>query len=431
MIVKRDLLEAIKPFIKRREYLAITGPRQSGKTVLLSLIKEYMEKELGVAANKIESVTFEDRKMLAQFTASPAELVESYIASGVKYLFIDEFQYAKQGGQKLKLIYDTFKDFKIIITGSSSLEIKAQAGKYMVGRLLSFCLYPFSFAEFLSGRDKRLHAVYEKKHAAVRDFIFMAKRFRSDKGADVFAGDFLSLYEEYLVWGGYPAAALEKRHEVREKLLNDINNNYLLKDIKGLLELATEDKLVKLAELLSAQAGGIVNYSTLSASSGLDFRNLKKHLNILEETFICSEVKPFFVNKLKELTKNPKVYFIDNGFRNSMIDDMRPVNKRQDAGALAENSVFGRLKEMCGQDKPLNYWRTKAGAEMDFVIRVEGEEVPIEVKYSDFDAEKLTRSYMSFVEAFRPGRGVVLTKNYWGRTKIKGCDIIFIPVYYL
>jgi predicted AAA+ superfamily ATPase len=431
MIVKRDLLDTIKPFIKRREYLAITGPRQAGKTVLLSLIIEYLKKELGVAADEIKSITFEDRKILAQFSASPAELVESYIASGVKYLFVDEFQYAKQGGQKLKLIYDTFKDFKIIITGSSSLEIKAQTGKYMVGRLLSFCLYPFTFAEFLSGRDKRLHAVYEKKHAAVRDFIFAAKRFRPDKGADIFADDFLRLYEEYLVWGGYPAVALEKNHEIQKKLLNDINNNYLLKDIKGLLELATEDKLVKLAELLSAQAGGIVNYSALSVSSGLDFRNLKKHVNILEETFICSEVKPYFVNKLKELTKNPKVYFVDNGFRNSMIDDMRPVNKRQDAGALAENAVFDRLKEMCGGDKQLNYWRTKAGAEMDFVIRIEGEEVPIEVKYSDFDSEKLTRSYMNFVEAFSPERGIMLTKNYWGKTKIKGCDIMYIPVYYL
>jgi uncharacterized protein len=431
MIVKRNLLDIIKPFIKRRECLAITGPRQSGKTVLLSLINEYLEKELNVAPETIKFISFEDRKTLAQFTASPAELAESYIASGVKYLFIDEFQYAKQGGQKLKLIYDTFKNFKIIITGSSSLEIKAQAGKYMVGRLLSFCLYPFSFAEFLSGRDKRLHAAYEKKHTAVRNFIFAAKQFRQVKGEDLFAGDFLSLYEEYLVWGGYPAAALEKNHEIKIKLLNDINNNYLLKDIKGLLELATEDKLVKLAELLSAQAGGIVNYSALSASSGLDFRNLKKHINILEETFICSGVKPYFVNKLKELTKNPKFYFVDNGFRNSMIDDMRPVGKRQDAGTLAENAVFTRLKEMCRGDKQLNYWRTKAGAEMDFVIRIEGEEVPLEVKYSDFDSEKLTRSYMSFVEAFRPGRGIVLTKNYWGRTKAKGCEIMFIPVYYL
>ena len=85
------------------------------------------------------------------------------------YLMIDEFQYAQEGGQKLKLIYDTLKGIKIIVTGSSSLDIKAKVGKFMVGRILNFYLYPFNFREYLKALDERLERIYSENNVKVSE----------------------------------------------------------------------------------------------------------------------------------------------------------------------------------------------------------------------------------------------------------------------
>ncbi len=98
------------------------------------------------------------------------------------------------------------------------------------------------------------------------------------------------------------------------------------------------------------QAGNIVVYQNLGQASRLDYRQTRNHLNILAETFICTEVKPFFRNRQKELSKNPKIFFYDKGFRNSLMENMNSLDKRPDSGSIIENTVFIRLnkkKEGC------------------------------------------------------------------------------------
>src|SRR3990167_2049464 len=154
--IHRELEEKIAPFLKRREVLAILGPRQAGKTTFL----EYLTKELQQEKKKVKFITFEKRTDLDLFNASIEDfkaLIEDYDC-----VIIDEFQYAKDGGKALKYLYDTTK-VKFIVSGSSSLELTFQTGKYMVGRMFDFTLAPFSFREFLSAKDNELHRVLERK----------------------------------------------------------------------------------------------------------------------------------------------------------------------------------------------------------------------------------------------------------------------------
>lgn len=434
MIYPRDLIKNIVPFLRRREFIAVVGPRQSGKTVFLEILKAYLYEKLKVKKGMIQIITFEDRKLLAQFEADPVTFIQSYMpidTPGTFYLMMDEFQYAEEGGQKLKLIYDTVKNVKIIITGSASLDIKAQIGKFMVGRVLTFYLYPFNFGEFLRTRDYRLEKIYRQNNEKITKWLFGGKAFKIKRGADIFMEEIIKLYEEFCVWGGYPAVILSKNKEERKKVLADIYNNYILKDIKTLLELATENKLYRLSQYIATQIGNITVYQNLAQASDLDFRNLKKHLNILGETFICKEIKPFFRNRQKELSKNPKIFFLDMGFRNNLIENMSGLDKRTDTGAIVENSIFIRLNELYKDIAKINFWRTKAGAEVDFMLEIKGELIPVEVKYSNFDTEKISKSLASFIDSFNPKYTVVLTKNYWGSTKRNRTRIIFIPVYYL
>lgn len=433
-MVKRDLLEKIKLFLKRKEFISIIGPRQSGKTTFLEIIKDYLLKKQKVDQRLIHMITFEDRKLLAQFESDAVSFVHSYLpikTNKTTYFMLDEFQYVVEGGQKLKLIYDTMKNVKIIITGSSSLEIKAQVGKYMVGRILTFYIYPFNFGEFLSAKNLRLEGVYKEKHKDLLKWFTGNTQLKQKKGEDIFYGEFINYYENFCIWGSYPSVVLSKTDGERHKVLADIFNNYILKDIKGLLELATDKNLFLLSQYLATQIGNIVNYQNLGQAAGLDYRKLKKHLHILKETFICEEVNPYFKNPQKELAKNPKIFFTDIGFRNHLVDNMNAMEKRSDGGGMIENVVFNRLNELFKESGKINFWRTKAGAEVDFVLQTKGEIIPIEVKFSKFENAKVSKSFSSFIESFKPKLGIVLTKNYWGKVEKNHTKILFAPVYYL
>lgn len=108
------------------------------------------------------------------------------------------------------------------------------------------------------------------------------------------------------------------------------------------------------------------------------------------------------------------------------------LDKRADSSAVVENIVFTRLNEITKKiGGEINFWRTKAGAEVDFVFRIKGELIPIEVKFSKFEYPKISKSFASFIESFKPRQGVILTKNYWNMVKKNNTKILFVPVYYL
>lgn len=434
MIIQRDLMQSIVPFLKRKEFLAIIGPRQAGKSTFLQMLKDHLVIEERMPKETTVIITFEDRKLLMEFEDDPIAFVRSFIAErpgAFLYLMIDEFQYAEDGGQKLKLIFDTVANVKIIITGSSSLEIKAKVGKFMVGRLLTFHLYPFNFRECLLARNKRLEGIYSQRSVGIADYLLEGKNPKIQRGRDAFAVEIISEYEQFCVWGGYPAAVLAKYDTERKKILSALYSNYILKDIKTLLALTTEKALFLLSQHLAAQVGSIISYQNLGQVCGLDYRNLKKHLVILQETFICREVCPFFRNRQKELVKNPKIYFLDMGFRNHLTENMGKLVARSDAGAMVENTAFVRLNEIGEENAHIHFWRTKVGAEVDFIWQVGETVIPIEIKYSSFSTEKISRGFLSFVDTFKPSRALILNKDYWGTVRRGSTNILFAPIYYL
>ncbi len=430
MIIQRDLIDKIKTFLKRKEYLAIVGPRQAGKTVFLNLLKDYLITQQ-ISAKNIKIISFEDRRLLFEFENDPISFINLYLEKTGKktYLMIDEFQYVEEGGQKLKLIFDQIKNLKIIVTGSSSLDIKARLGKYMVGRVLSFNLYPFHFSELLKAKKSELINRYQEKNQKIINWLLRKKNMTLKNHEDIFANRFLKLFNEYCLFGGYPAVVLSETIIEKQKVLNDIYNNYLLKDIKGLLELATDKNLILLTEFLAGQIGSLLVYQNLSQASKLDYRNVVRHINILKETYICETVSPYFTNIQKEISKNPKVYFLDLGLRNALIKNTTDLFLRPDAGSIAENQIYIKLKNIFNDQAKILFWRTKAGGEMDFVVRYQGEILPIEVKFSDFNQPKMSKSFSAFINSFQPKRGLILTKNYFGQRKLNNSSIVFWPIY--
>lgn len=241
---------------------------------------------------------------------------------------------------------------------------------------------------------------------------------------------FNTLLEEYILFGGYPAVCTASKEE-KKVLLRGILDTYLLRDIKDLLQLATDEELIKLARFLGLQVGNLISYRELTLASNLTFFNLQKHLKVLQETYIVERMRPYFINKRTELIKNPKVYFIDTGFRNMLIDNFSPLKNRTDSGALFENYVFSQLKRKMLGFTPIKFWRTKSQAEVDFIVEEAGEVLPIEVKYTSGERINPGKSFHSFIKKYRPKNGIIISLDYWGKAKIDDTTINFIPGFYL
>ncbi len=391
--IKRDLEKTIKEYLTTPEIIAILGPRQSGKTTLM----EHLFKTLKDAV----FISFEDRKTLEMFVEDEKTFAQLY-AKNNRYLFIDEFQYAKEGGQKLKYIYDHYPKTKILISGSSASGLTIHGIKYLVGRIFVFNLYPLSFEEFMRYKDEKLFKVYLEKKEAIK--AHLDKKARLPEVSAALIEMLNEVYNEYLIYGGYPRVAISKTDEEKKTVLRNIYSTYFLREIKDVLGLTTDFNLSKLIKALSISLGGLISYQNLGEVSGFDYQELLTHLNILEKTFICKRVPPFFTNKRSEIIKAPKMYFYDNGFRNTVIDDFRATGMRQDIGLLNENFIFSQLT-YSGME--VKFWRSKSKAEVDFILDKEGL-LAIESKSG---GRSVTKSLLSFNEKYKPDKIIILSRN--------------------
>ncbi len=307
---------------------------------------------------------------------------------GYELLFIDEVQYSKESGKKLKYIYDKYP-IKILITSSSSSELSLHSLKYLVGRIFIFTLYTFSFCEFLKAKSSSLLEIYNEAKYLPNAVPELNKHLH-----------------EFIQYGGYPRVVLADTTEEKQIILKNILNTYLLREIKEILGLKKEFELLNLMKALSFQIGSLINYNELSNITKMSYSQLKNNLNILEKTYISSLIRPFQSNKRLELVKNPKVYFFDLGFRNILIDDFSI--ERGDLGAMYENFIFS---EFIKHDLTPKFWRTKSKAEVDFVLEINKEIIPIEIKATVSD-KNITRSFRSFIEKYSPKRGFVCSANF-------------------
>lgn len=417
---KRKLEDQLEKYMGKREIIMVTGPRQAGKTTLLQHVDAELEQDSVF-------LSFEDREMLEVFENDVKTFEKMYVRDK-QVVFIDEFQYAKEGGQKLKFLFDkTGKKF--VVSGSSSLELRGDVGKYLVGRVFMFDLWPFSFEEFVRVRGGRLGELLGEGREAVNKVLDFEVKELGSGGikSESMQKRLTNLLYEYVVWGGYPRVLQAESREEKELVLKNILETYLLKDIKDLLGLASDRELMELARFLGVQMGNVVVYKELGKAAGLSFKQVKRHLTILEETFVLDRVRPFFRNKKKELVKSPKVYFVDTGLRNQLIGNFSDLSLRGDKGALFENYVFGQLARRGWEVK---FWRTKAKAEVDFVVEREGKLMAVEVKMGLVD-NKVGKSLYSFIEKYSPERVLVITDGWEGRRQVKDCVVNFVPGYYL
>jgi predicted AAA+ superfamily ATPase len=423
MLKKRTILDAVSRRLPDHEIIVITGMRQVGKTSLLRLILD------SLAGRQTLSFDLEDFHYLNICNKGPDALVSYLKLQGVNfdqpvYVAVDEIQYLANPSNLLKLLHDHYPSLKLIVSGSSSLGIKAKFKDSLAGRKAVFELDPLSLEEFLFFKDERIAGV--KRNIGNLPDVLGGKAIVT---AGLVHHQFETYLNEYLIYGGYPGVTLKDSDETKQGLLRDIHTSYVRKDIK---DIATVDDIYgfnRLLQLLAGQVGNLVNIRELSASVGLSVNTVNKYLFLLENTFILTLLRPYHTNKRKELTRMPKIYFTDVGLRNTVLGDYRI--RPQDEGPLLENFVFSELKKRFIPNESLFFWRTTNGAEVDFVVKHENGMIPIEVKAGAMAKPAVSRSLRSYVEAFRPPLAVVVNKSLSGTMDVNGVKVVFVPAYAL
>ena len=381
MYIERDIRNKFDKIFKNYNMIAVVGARQAGKTTFL---KKQMERF------KSAYILFDDPDARTLFE-NDIKKFEIQFLEDFDISVLDEIQYCKDAGRNLKYLVDT--DRKLWITSSSEVLLAKEILSYLVGRISIIRLYPFSYHEFLKSKGQK-----ELTSSINQRMIW-----------------------EHMIYGGYPKAVLTKDIEMKKTILRDLYETMLLKDVARTFSIEDIRSLEEFSKYLALSIGNIISYGDLSSSLNLSFQTVKKYLDAMEKSYLVSRVHPFFTNKRKEIIKQPKIYFVDTGLRNIIAKtfDIKPD------GALFENYVFSELLKLGITPK---YWRTKAKAEVDFVIEMDNSIVPVEVKLN-VEPGKIETSLRAFINMYKPKTAIVVTYNgKKGNMKVNGCNIYFTDV---
>jgi len=343
--------------------VAILGARQVGKTFILY----YLQNLLREKHESTHYIDLEDSRYVRILDTGVEEFIKYLSEEGFDtaqcakskkkiFVFIDEIQYLTHPSSFLKLIVDHHPEIKLIVSGSSTFQIKKKFSDSLSGRTVNFEIYNLSFREFL----------------LFKEYPFSPAKAYTEKKND----ELKSLYEEYALYGGYPKIALTSDIKKKEKYIQQIIDTYIKKDIRDLADIKDINKFNKLVEILASQSAQLLNVLELANTCNIAKQTVEHYLFLLEQTYIIHQVRPFSRNLRTELSKTPKIFFYDTGLMQMLW--LRELPK-EILGQVFETSVFAELVKKYGVQN-ITYWRTTDKKEIDFILKKGKGHLPLEVK---------------------------------------------------
>lgn len=331
-MISRILQKTVETRMFRGKAIIIVGPRQVGKTTLLRTLQTTEE-------HKIVNWNCDEPDVRQKLTNPTSTQLRSEIGSA-DLILIDEAQRVQNIGLTLKLLIDNFPEKQVVVTGSSALDLSNSINEPLTGRKYEYVLYPLSAEELIA-------------HFGAQD----EKR----------------LLERRLLYGCYPDV-INNPGEERE-ILTNIAGSYLYKDIFAFQDVRKPEIIEQLLQVLALQIGNEVSFNELGGMLGLNSLTVQRYMDLLEKSYVIFHLRSFSRNVRTELKKSRKVYFYDNGVRNALIGDFKPLNLRQDTGALWENYIISeRIKHNAYHHfyGKSYFWRTQQQQEIDYIEDVDG-----------------------------------------------------------
>ena len=391
-MVKRDFyLLKIDEGFEVVPIVLLIGARQVGKTSLMEMY-DFGGKRLLLNGQDPEIASiFQQLSQLEGY-------LKVYLDGELNgMLMIDEFQYIPGVSTMLKLLTDKHKFLKVLCSGSSSLDILQKVEESLAGRVRMVEVFSLSFAEYLLFNDEPLYR------------LFLS--FNLDSQESVVNSQIITFFEEYLVYGGLPRASLTKDRRQKLAILDDIYKTYLLRDVRSYVKNEHTTGFNKLLKLMAAQIGNLLNINELSRESGLPYRACEDYVELLQQMYIIKLVEPYFTNKRAAITKMKKLYFCDNGIRNIINTGFGNIHYRSDNGALFENYVLLELLRNLNPAGEVNFYRTRDGAEVDFVVNQVFDRYAVECKYKTLEKPLHNKALNAFSDMESIEKRYIINKN--------------------
>ena len=341
-MIKR-FYQNLQKYIQKGKALIIYGPRRVGKTTLL---KQF----LSLSKEKYRFDTGDNIRLQSTLGSLDFKKIADYV-NNFDLIVIDEAQKIPKIGETLKIIADQYPDKAIIATGSSSFELAGQVGEPLTGRKRTLKLFPVAQLELLENSNS-----YDLKNSL----------------------------DQYLIYGSYPSILSISDEIGKRRLLNELIDSYLLKDILEFENIKGAKVLLDLLRLLAYQVGSEVSTTELGRQLGIDYKTILRYLDLFEKSFVLFSLRGYSRNLRKEVSKMSKYYFYDNGIRNAVISNFNELNIRNDIGQLWENFIIAeRIKKQSYQEFYCNnyFWRTWDKKEIDWIEEREGKLYGYEFKW--------------------------------------------------
>jgi len=408
-IIHRHALDDLRRDIQRPEIAFLIGPRQAGKTTLMHII----QKELKDAGEKTAflSLDFDHDRVFFDSQQHLLKKIDLEIGKS-GFVFIDEIGRINDAGIFLKGLQDMGLPYKFIVSGSGSLDLRAGIRESMLGRKRLYEIFPLNLLEFVNFKTDYQYS------ERLPDF-FALERARTE-----------DLLLEYMNFGGYPRVVLESQVREKTREMDEIYQGYITRDIANLLKVEKIEAYSQLIRTLADQAGRIINYSELSSTLSIALPTVKNYCWYAEETYILQRIRPFYRNLRSEITKAPSVYFHDLGLRNFALGILGNVQRPDDLGFIFQNLVYLILREKIRfTGARINFWRTTAKTEIDFIVDTGRAVIPIEVKFQNMDKPSVPRAFDSFITKYSPSYCLVINKNLKTTIRRHGTEVRFETIW--
>ncbi len=367
----RVILSEFERKLIPNKVLVLLGARRVGKT---EFIKYYLQQKQQHDYLLLNGEDFNDQRLLQERT----KVHYQRLFSGVSVLIIDEAQHIPQIGMILKFIVDNIEGLSVVATGSSVFDLTNKLGEPLVGRKNVLFLFPLAQIEYIQ----------QENHKQTIENL-----------------------EQRMIFGAYPELLQYADWSDKEDYLIEIRNSYLLKDILSFDGIKHSQKVYDLLRLIAFQIGKEVSLSELGQQLQMSKNTVAKYLDLLTKVFVLFKVEGFSRNLRKEISKSSRWYFYDNGIRNAIIGNFKPLRNRSDVGELWENYlVTERVKKQHYHKlKATNYfWRTYDQQELDWVEINHDEISAYEFKWNE---RKKIKAPASFAKAYPDADFSVINPN--------------------
>ncbi|MEW6528477.1 MAG: ATP-binding protein [Candidatus Micrarchaeota archaeon] len=412
-VYQRHVLSRVRTFMESKQIIALTGLRRVGKTTIM----KQLITELKVQKNNIFYFLFDD--LIAQNSDVLIELLDYYLKTiakdGKKYIFLDEVQKIPYWQDIIKRYYDTRDDVKFVVSGSASLNIK-KSKESLAGRLFDIYITPLSFREFLELNDVNIGKISIEK---------LSEHFEQNIHKKAIMNEML---RKYILRGAFPEIAKEEKLEfVHQYIRSSVIEKMIYEDISLVFKIKRRDVLMALFEYCSKETSNLLDLTNLGKLFSVNYLTIRSYLFYLKSSFVIDIAPNYSGSILKQLRKNKKIHIVHPSISLALMKYKEAVlDVDEITGRFIETIVFQHARCM---GERIFFWRTPQKEEVDILVEINNEFIPIEVKFRNNISNSDTKILLKFMERKNIRHGFLITKDLFAEKELSGRHITFVPAW--